>query len=275
MRLSLKRPLTETGKAIVTMTQKSNKKYHSHSKTGRPIILAASIITMPCILMADTVNPLSMTIETYLNPTINEDQLFTMNEWLQSNNCKITIQSGREKNSDLLFSVFLENNVSPQPVLMAKTRGGEPLKDVWLVHRSTGANELSSISGQRVALLPQSSLLGHQAPVKQLTDAGLKIDDLTIYTSEEYQGAIALLLHGDVMAASAPLPLAKPWANANDLTILTNNEAVYVSGIWQLSANLITQECIDAFVNIERESRQDLKMKIFPEWLEGFTLNKQ
>jgi hypothetical protein len=70
------------------------------------------------------------------------------------------------------------------------------------------------------------------------------------------------------------MPLARPWATANDLNILTNSETTYVSGIWQLSRNHMTAGCINAFAKMKKESRQDLKMRIFPEWLQGFTINK-
>jgi ABC-type phosphate/phosphonate transport system substrate-binding protein len=256
------------------MTKRSIKKYHSRFKTGRSLLLLTGITAHSCTLMADTAYSLSMTIDTHLNPAINQGHLDAMNTWLESNDCTITIQAASKNDSDLLFAVFAENDAPKNHIFLAKTRDDEPLKVVWLVHRSTGASELSSIRGQRVALLPKSSLLGHQVPIKQLTDAGVNTNDLTIYTSEEYQGAVALLLHGDVSAASAPMPLAKPWATANDLNILTNSETIYVSGIWQLTDNRMTTGCINAFASMKRESRQDLKMKLFPEWLQGFTINK-
>lgn len=256
------------------MTKRSIKKYHSRFKTGRSLLLLTGITAHSCILMADTEHSLSMTIDTYLNPEISQNHLDAMSIWLESNNCKIAMRAASNSNSDLLFAIFPENDAPNNHILLAKTRDDEPLKVVWLVHRSTGASELSSIRGQRVALLPKSSLLGHQVPIKQLTDAGVNTNDLTIYTSEEYQGAVALLLHGDVSAASAPMPLAKPWATANDLNILTNSETIYVSGIWQLTDNRMTTGCINAFASMKRESRQDLKMKLFPEWLQGFTINK-
>lgn len=235
---------------------------------------------MPCTTTATPNSSISMLIETHNQLTFDESAQMAFVTWLKERDCHLSIHTISsvappegdpiKHTTDLVFGVYPLNTAPEKLRLQGITRGNVPLYSTWLVHSSTGQTTLDSLKHQRIALLQAPSVLGSSEPMALMNAVGINTNDLSIYLTEQYQGAIALLLHGDVSAASIPAPLALPWAKANNLTMIAQSEIIYASGIWQHSETPIPDACTSALINLKRENRQDQKMRVFPEWFEGF-----
>lgn len=201
-----------------------------------------------------------------------------LSHWLADRGCPVRIsQTGADKNdAALVFEV--RPLAAGVPWMVADTEGNQPLTVRWLVKGSRSVKHLASLEGERVALLGKASLLGHQQPVRLLEQAGVTLTDVTVFTASKYQGAMALLLHGDVFAAAFPAPLATKWSKLNDLVTLAESDASLVAGVWLSSSTTKLQwmeegkqgPCAQGLLAMSRASRRDAKMQVFPEWLTGF-----
>ena len=201
--------------------------------------------------------------------------------WFDKTDCPVNVNvapiplSSQEKNAGFVFMVepIVEGRVSTWPVVAAAiTFGNKPLSTAWLVHQSTGIDQLSSLEGEWIALLEGESLLGSKAPLSSLKKSGVDIGHNKILYAKDFQGVIGLLLHRNVMAAAIPGPLAHRWAEANGLRVVFEsaplvNADIKVNPAVDRSA---IKRCQPIFKKLVRENRRDKKMKVFPEWLHGF-----
>ncbi len=195
--------------------------------------------------------------------------------WFQREHCplKIELGVGKKKDAAFLFDVReKKSNEFSRLWLRARTDDPSPLTVHWLVKSSLFLEDLSSLKGERVALFDEQSLSGYQLPMRLLLKSGVSAKDISVYGVSEYQGAMALLLHGDVMAAAFPSPLMSRWSDKNSLVSLGISDVTLISGIWLMSElNKETKKaCKKAFLKLSRNSRRDQKMRVFPEWLIGF-----
>ena len=157
-------------------------------------------------------------------------------------------------------------------LIRVKTYKNYPLTTAIIVKASTGISNLSSVEGERLSLISQSSYLGGEQVRKIYNDEGVALDDKNIYLTQHYEGAITLLLHGDVFVAGVPGPLAKRWEKANNLNIIAESEPFDVGFMLIKKALPEAQKklCESAFVDLKRTTRRDKRMNIFPAWVEGF-----
>ncbi|MCP5160801.1 MAG: PhnD/SsuA/transferrin family substrate-binding protein [Hahellaceae bacterium] len=196
-----------------------------------------------------------------------------LTQWFAEQGCPLQVEVSDSAESMTTRSaraqwVFRVSSLVPGDArFVARTRGNQPLTVTWLVPASLGMTDLSGLSGERLALLNQNSLLGWEAPLALLKQAKVKINPAKLYHTHAFEGAVALLLHQDVFAATVPKPLAHAWAAANDLSILAESSP-YWAGITSNAA--VTADCETAFVSFHKEGRNDERFKLFPEWLTGF-----
>ncbi len=153
-----------------------------------------------------------------------------------------------------------------------KTYKNFPLTTAIIIKASTGVSDLSSVAGERLSIISETSYLGGEQVRKLYNDEGVVLDDENIYLTQHYEGAITLLLHGDVFVAAVPGPLARRWEKANNLNIIAESEPLDIGGMLIKKALSEAQKtlCESAFVDLKRTTRRDKRMNIFPAWVEGF-----
>lgn len=197
-------------------------------------------------------------------------------------NCELTIvdetslslESLDFESLDLYFSV-VEAGLAPThflPALIARTINDEPLTITILIKSSTNIDTLVSIQGERLGIISHKSFLGGEQAKRLLTDAGIRLHNSKIYQTENYFGAISLLLHGDVFIAAIPGPLASQWKEHNKLSIIAESKPFQLGELFINTSVTKSQResCTQAFLSLSKANRRDKKMDIFPAWLAGF-----
>ncbi len=226
-----------------------------------------------CSMPVNSADALTLGINTAEGGVYKSRYVRSLTQWLADRECPLTIQVAQTGVSgDLVFDVRSRN---PSDVLLLAVTGlgADDLNSQWLVRKVAGPGGVASIEGERVALLSPASYIGHQVPLQQLQQHGIKLDALTVLQSDQYQGAAVLLLHGDVYAAAVPKVMAKGWLEANDLVVVSEQATDVSAGIW-LQRTRVTdaalEPCLNALSCLTRSGRRDLKMRLFPEWVAGF-----
>lgn len=219
--------------------------------------------------------------------------------WLDSQGCAMSVMAqGHNVDADFIFDVKAESSASPvlvPTVEVLKAPNSQvsgitspifrpflssDLESVWLIKRSSLGGGVNSLKDERVALLSASSLVGHQRPLKQLEVRGLSSEHFQMIQTDQYQGAMTLLLHGDAFAAAVPRVLAERWMEPNALGRLIHASDAerfppLQAGIWmKADTHPMTDmeaQCMDVLSSLVRSGRRDLKMRLFPEWVSGFT----
>jgi len=192
-------------------------------------------------------------------------------------NCELTIVDETSlslESLDLYFSVA-EAGLAPThllPALTARTINDEPLTITILIKSSTNIDTLVSIQGERLGIISHKSFLGGEQAKRLLTDAGIRLHNSKIYQTENYFGAISLLLHGDVFIAAIPGPLASQWKEHNKLSIIAESKPFQLGELFINTSVTKSQResCTQAFLSLSKANRRDKKMDIFPAWLAGF-----
>lgn len=107
-------------------------------------------------------------------------------------------------------------------------------------------------------------------PLQLLQEAGVKEQMDTFFYMGNHVGTISMLLHRDVFATVTAEPLAKRWAEANDLSIVDISDEVETGGWWihrSLSEEQI-KRCSNALGRMGRSQH-----KALPAWIDGFEVN--
>ena len=211
-----------------------------------------------------------------------------LTQWLNERQCNVSVISSKWEASDsssndleatLLFTLLptkLNASSAPKPGYKIIAEGlvvdSAPLTLRWLSHKKQGLSSLRSLDGERLALLESPSPIGHDLALTLLKKAGVEIDPKKLYFSTSYQGSVGLLLHRNVRAAAVIGPLAERWQEPNDLQSLAEATAEFAAVIMAKTTTPsdTLPHCTLAINQLKRESRRDSRMKLFPEWVEGF-----
>ena len=180
--------------------------------------------------------------------------------------------SPRSSSPQLSLKQELQEDLLYEPLVVVRTWQDYPLTSTVLVKSSTGLTNLTGLKGQRIAYISEGAYMGRLVAEKLLSDASVQPRGNSIYLTGGYEGSMTMLLHGDVFAAVIAGPLANRWAKANDLTIVVESEPLDIGYLW-IKASLpedINTVCRNAMLSLQRESRRDKRMKVFPLWVEGF-----
>ncbi len=198
---------------------------------------------------------------------------------MAENGCKVKVLFSDERvgNGAIYFSATLpEKNEkeSQQYERLADIRTYQdyPLTTTVLIKASTGITDLKSAAGERLSVVSDVSYIGWEVLQQLYRDAGVTINSDDVYLAGFYEGAITLLLHGDVFAAAVPGPLARRWAKPNGLNIVAESEVLDVGAVWINGTIERSQraQCRNALLSLKRTTRRDKRMSIFPAWVEGF-----
>ena len=155
-------------------------------------------------------------------------------------------------------------------IARAKTVDGEfALRGAVLVHASTGIKDLESLKGEWISFVGKKSWPGYLLPKKLLKKAGITENSNQFYFVGNHIGAVSALLHKDVHVAVMAEPLAKRWAEQNDLSIVAVTEAVETGGWWmhQSVSEEQTRICAQALTRLNRSH-----FKALPAWIGAFVL---
>jgi len=196
---------------------------------------------------------------------------------LNKEGCNVVLHDGSGDGlGQLLFdsrpvSLAKNDRLDYQLIARAKTLDGElSVRGAILVHASTGIEDLSTLQGMRIAFVGKGSWSGYHMPLQLLQEAGVKEQMDTFFYMGNHVGTISMLLHSDVFATVTAEPLARRWAEANDLSIVDLSEEVETGGWWihrSLSDEQI-KSCSLALGSMGRSQH-----KALPAWIDGFEIN--
>ncbi|GGK67579.1 phosphate/phosphite/phosphonate ABC transporter substrate-binding protein [Amphritea balenae] len=236
--------------------------------------LIASITTLLLITSPVYAEPLSLHIDVAEGGRLSDKNITALESFLEPEGCDIRVVRG-QSGTDLKFIVAPADKelVSAyESLAQPRTWQGQALTSSLLVKKSTAISSLEALQGQRIAFVSDDAYLGRKLAEAALNKSGVKVASDDIYITGGYQGSMTMLLHGDVFAAAIAGPLAKRWVKANDLSIIYTSADQAIGGLW-IKKNLpseVKRQCRSAFSKVQRESRRDAKMRLFPLWLEGF-----
>ncbi len=193
--------------------------------------------------------------------------------------CEIKVLTKNALESDIYFSAQLnspQSLPSYKPLMKAYAIDNHPLTMSILVKSSTNLEDLSSVQGERLAIMSHNSYLGGDLGKKLLTDAGIRLIADKIYETGNYFGAMSLLLHGDVFIAAIPGPIARRWQGHNKLSIIAESEVLSLGELLFKPSipEPMIERCIKAFSSLSKIDHRDKKMSIFPAWLAGFQVSE-
>lgn len=224
---------------------------------------------------------LSLYINTQEGGDISDRRLNDLRDYFKNSQCNIQMvaagdKSAAESAADIVFLPLDQDVPAPfQKVFNLGVIGGQPLSGSLLVRSSTGIRDITELADVRIAFLSPGSVTGFRLQEALLDDAGVTLQkDLVTFTNS-HLGAMSLLLHKDVFAAGVATPLAKKWAQANDLTIVAESQSVVVGGLWIKStiADEQQEHCKTSLKTLF-ENKSDRKIKVlaknFPVWVAGF-----
>lgn len=249
-----------------------------HRCTGK-MANRSQIIVLTTLLLQSSVTeaaPLQLRIDAAEGGRQSQTNITALEQYLEGLDCDVQVMKEDDsKSADLFFNTkpvaqAFENKY--QRLVAPATWQNYPLTSAVLVKSSTGITEAQGVAGQRIAFVSENAHLGRTIALQWLSAQGVDVAEDTAYLTGDYQGSMTMLLHGDVFSAAIAGPLAHRWAGANDLTLLYESEPQDIGYVWIRKAvsSELQQRCQLAFEGLQRESRRDKRMRLFPLWLEGF-----
>ena len=104
-------------------------------------------------------------------------------------------------------------------------------------------------------------------PLKLLNKVNIDENNSHFYFVGNHIGSAAALNHRDVQVAIIAEPLAKRWADHNQLSIIAVTEAVETGGWWihkSISSDVKLQ-CTKALTQLKKSQHM-----VLPAWIDGF-----
>lgn len=249
-----------------------------------PIYILNVLLVLIFLASSGVVNamPLSLRLDLSEGGRLSPNAISQFENYMAQQDCEIRVLTKGPKdidinsqiNSDIYFTTQPITNDQPAYLRLMKAYAldHQPLTITILVKSSTSLKNLSSVEGERLAIISQQSYLGGEQVLKLLANAGIQQAKDKVYETGNYLGAMSLLLHGDVFIAAIPGPLARKWLGHNKLSIIAESQAFTLGELFfsrSLSRKII-ETCALAFSDLKQLNRRDKKMQIFPSWLEGF-----
>ncbi|MES9902715.1 MAG: PhnD/SsuA/transferrin family substrate-binding protein [Sedimenticola sp.] len=239
-----------------------------------------SLLLLPAVVSAAQVfadsTPVSVMIDHDDGGNSGKRHIHNLLAALNKGGCSAVLQdtsSGVPAN--LLFdsrpvSIVRKKRPDYQLIARAKTLEGElSVRGAILVHSSTGIDGLSSLQGERIAFMGKKSLIGYHLPLQLLHNAGVSERRDTFFYVDNHVGTLSMLLHSDVYVAVTAEPLARRWAEYNNLSIIAVTDKVETGGWWMLKTltKERMQQCAQALSRLDRS-----RYKALPAWIGGFEI---
>lgn len=241
---------------------------------------ACLLFILPALVLAQQpAAPITVTIIHDDGGKTSQRHLDSFLAAMQKGGCR-TVSSHRSSNSEaqLIFDPSPVSLTRPEKTaykLIARAKaldGALKVRGAIVVHAATGIEDLDLLKGKWIAFVGKKSWPGYRLPVKLLNEAGINEDNSPFYFVGNHIGAVAALLHRDVHVAVLAEPLAKRWAEQNQLAIVARTDAVETGGWWihkNVSDN-VAQQCTQALLRLNRSQH-----KVLPAWIDGFTAVNQ
>ena len=226
--------------------------------------------------------PLTFSVDEYEDGRLTPTSVAQFEHYMAINHCAIRLVKqpqlkDQPPSSDLFFSARPNTLIAHQhehyeAINTAIYQDNQPLTIAILIKSSTAVNDLTSMQGERLAIISDQSFLGGKQAKALLADAGIVLAGKNIIETGSYLGAMSLLLHGDVFIAAIPGALARRWQNHNKLSIIAESAPFKLGVILINSAlsNAQKDHCRSAFSLLNKANRRDKKLNVFPSWLMGF-----
>ncbi|MDH5601527.1 MAG: phosphate/phosphite/phosphonate ABC transporter substrate-binding protein [Gammaproteobacteria bacterium] len=243
-------------------------------KLGKGYLLAKILLLLPVLSLA---NFAGITVSTDYDDggRAGEDYLNMLISALNENGCN-TVLSSTTGQAQLVFdsrpvTIAKKDRSDYQLIARAKTLMGKlTVRGAFLVHASTGIESLATLKGERIGFVNKKSWSGYILPIKTLKDAGITEQRNTFFIAGNHIGAVSYLLHSNMFATVTAEPLARRWAEANDLSIVALTDEVETGGWWihrTVSKDKV-KSCKLALSKLERA-----QLKAMPAWIESFETN--
>ena len=193
---------------------------------------------------------------------------------LNSLGCKVVLPDvNSNSRGQLLFdsrpvSIAANDMAEYQLIARARTLYGElTVRGAILVQASTGIDDLITLQGELIAFVGKGSWSGYRMPLKALHEAGVTEERDKFSFAGNHVGAVSALLHRDVFATVTAEPLARRWAEDNELSIVALSDEVDTSGWWihQSIPEKQKMSCMLALGKLDRS-----QLKALPAWIDGF-----
>jgi len=192
---------------------------------------------------------------------------------LESKGCNAKAYSDSSQPAKLIFepaphTIAVNSHPDYQLIAIAKTLNNETtIRSAIVVQASTGITDLDTLRGNWFGFINKKSWPGYLLPIKLLNAANINKDNSHFYFVGNYIGSAAALGHQDVQVAIIAEPLAKRWAEVNNLAIVAVTEAVATGGWWihKSASSKIKQQCTKALTQLKRSQH-----KVVPAWIDGF-----
>lgn len=204
-----------------------------------------------------------------------EDYLHNLITALSSNGCNAVLQEGTGDGL-LLFdsrpvSITRKDRSGYQLIARAKTLTGNlTVRGAFLVHASTGIEDLIVLQGEQIAFVGKGSWSGYHLPLQLLHDAGVKEQRDKFFYVGNHVGTVSMLMHSDSFAAVTAEPLARRWAEANDLSIVALTDEVETGG-WWIQGGISKEQIKNCRLALSKLERSQLKA--LPAWIDSFEIN--
>ena len=247
-------------------------------------LLCLLFISIGLFVPANTIlanDSIHLYIDTSEGGTVSNFRLQSLKKYLRLKQCSIDEISYGNKIADgskfeFIFTA-LQPSLPKQFVKIAdlKIIHNEKLSGSIIVRGATGINNIANLAGVHIAFLSPESITGYQLQQNLFKAALINHSEDKITFTQTNLAAISLLLHKDVFAAAIATPLAKKWAETNDLIIVATSKEVKTGGLWvqQGVSSDIIDNCAKAFVQITKAEAGNQKLlRLFPAWLDSFTL---
>lgn len=188
--------------------------------------------------------------------------------------CDIQFAQAAEE-ADLLLAIPSTISSNYRPFLSVDTFNKLPLNLSIMVKSSRAVDSLEQLKGEAIAIIHPYAQMGFLSGFIELAAQGFELDESTVFESGRYDGALALLLHGDVFAAAIPHPLAEKWKTKNKLSVLAQSTMSEMPQLW-INKSIQESEqdassCATAFLKLKNRERRDKRFAVFPMWVEGFS----
>ena len=247
------------------------------SRLFRPIILFLLLLPFHILLDQAIADQTSITVSIDHDDggRTSDSYMQTLLAALNKNGCETVLHSG-DGPGQLLFdsrpvSIAKKDRSDYLLIARAKTLEGKlTVRGAFLVHASTGIEDLITLQGERIAFVGKGSWSGYHMPLRSLHKAGVKEKMNTFFYVGNHVGTVSMLLHSDVFATVTAAPLARRWAEANDLSIVALTDEVETGGWWihrNLSEKRI-KSCAQSLSKLEHS-----QLKALPAWIDGFEIN--
>lgn len=181
-------------------------------------------------------------------------------------------------NAQLIFDSAPASEVAkslPEHRLIARAKtldGSLAVKGAVLIYAARGISDLSSLKGEWISFVGKNSWTGYRLPIALLNKAGIDETTNEFYFVGNHVGSVSALLHKDVLVAIVAEPLAKRWAEPNELSIVAVTDEVETGGWWMHNSVPTdrVQRCAQALTKIEPP-----EFKSLPAWIGGFVVSDE